>query len=113
MGWVADALNALEAGRNAEVRPIGGSMKGRIESGDLVTIAPVGDREVQPGDVVFVRWKASYLLHFAKEISRPASGVALVLIANNLGRENGWTELRDVVGIVVSVKSGRAPIAFR
>jgi hypothetical protein len=41
VSWVKDAITALEAGELAQVRPHGGSMRGRIESGQLVTIAPV------------------------------------------------------------------------
>jgi len=40
MGWVTDALRELKAGRPAYVRPIGGSMRGRIESGQAITILP-------------------------------------------------------------------------
>lgn len=56
MSWVKDAIAQLERGEIAYVRPQGGSMRGRIESGQLVSIGPV-DREIVVGDVVFVRWK--------------------------------------------------------
>jgi len=42
MGWVNDALNELAVGRSVQVRPFGGSMRGRIESGQLVTLTLVG-----------------------------------------------------------------------
>jgi hypothetical protein len=68
MGWVKDALGELAAGRPAQVRPSGGSMRGRIESGQLVTIAPIEPADVQVEDAVLVRWKGGYLLHLVKEI---------------------------------------------
>jgi hypothetical protein len=47
MSWVKEALVALEAGKAVQVRPQGGSMRGRIESGQLVTIAPVTPEAVK------------------------------------------------------------------
>jgi hypothetical protein len=51
MGWVNDARKELAAGRQVQVQPFGGSMRGRIESGQLVTLAPVkpSDVRVHPG----------------------------------------------------------------
>lgn len=48
MGWVNDARRELAAGREVQVRPVGGSMRGRIESGQLVTLAPVSGRRPGP-----------------------------------------------------------------
>jgi hypothetical protein len=69
MGWVNDAVKELAAGRQVQVRPFGGSMRGRIESGQLVTLAPVDPAGVHAGDVVLVQWKGNYLLHLVKEVS--------------------------------------------
>ena len=96
MGWVKEALAEIEQGRTARVRPQGGSMRGRIESGQEVQIAPLGDREVRAGDVVFVRRKGNYLLHLAKEVED-----GRVLIGNNLGKINGWIDAGDVLGVAV------------
>ncbi len=73
-------------------------MRGRIESGQNVTLAPVSTSEVQPGDIVLVRWKGNYLLHLVKEADEER-----LLIGNNLGKVNGWVSRTDVVGRVVSV----------
>jgi hypothetical protein len=62
MSWVADALTELAAGRPARVRPFGGSMRGRIESGQLVTLAPVTPGEVRVDDIVLVRWRRNNYL---------------------------------------------------
>lgn len=98
MSWVKDALAALAAGESAQVRPQGGSMRGRIESGQLVTIAPVTPDEVKVDDVVFIRWKGSYILHIVREISEEG-----FLIGNNLGKINGWAARDDVLGVVTAV----------
>ena len=51
MSWVKDAIAALRRGEHVTVRPRGGSMRGRIEDGQPVTIAPVEPTAVQVGDV--------------------------------------------------------------
>ena len=98
MGWVKDALQELNVGRSVEVRPLGGSMKGRIESGQKVTISPVSPDEVEVDDVVFIEWKTSFLLHLVKEISDSE-----FLIGNNLGKINGWIQKSAVKGIVTKI----------
>jgi hypothetical protein len=98
MGWVQDALAELKKGRTAQVRPQGGSMRGRIESGQLVTIEPSNGDDVEVDDVVMIRWKRNYILHIVKKIRNNR-----LLIGNNLGKLNGWGERRDVVGRVTDV----------
>jgi hypothetical protein len=73
-------------------------MRGRIESGQLVTIAPIDPAAVQVDDVVFVEWKGNYLLHLVKQIEGER-----LLIGNNVGKLNGWVEFAAVRGKVVSV----------
>lgn len=98
MGWVNEALQQLSAGKHVQIRPHGGSMRGRIESGDLVTLAPVGADDVKVDDIVLVQWKGNYLLHLIREIRDDE-----FLIGNNLGKINGWVKGRDIRGRVVGV----------
>jgi hypothetical protein len=98
MGWVNEARKELTAGRQVQVRPFGGSMRGRIESGQLVTLAPASLSDVRVDDVVLVEWRGNFLLHLVKE----AQGDQL-LIGNNLGKVNGWVPTCAVVGKVISV----------
>jgi hypothetical protein len=95
MGWVTEALKELKAGRPAHVCPIGGSMRGRIESGQQVTITPVNAADVQVDDVVFVAWKGGYLLHLVKQATPDK-----LLIGNNLGKINGWAARSAAIGRV-------------
>lgn len=99
MGWVNDARGELEAGRAVKVRPAGGSMRGRIESGQLVTLVPVDPVTVQVGDAVMVAWKGGFLLHLVKDATAEQ-----LLIGNNVGKINGWVPRSDVLGKVVAVE---------
>jgi hypothetical protein len=99
MGWVKGALLALKENGECQIRPHGGSMRGRIESGQLVTIKAVVPSEVSIDDVIFVRWKGNHLLHIAIDIEDGE-----VLVGNNLGKTNGWVPLQNVVGVAVRVE---------
>lgn len=98
MNWVKEAIAALESGKAAQVRPHGGSMRGRIKSGQLVTIAPVAPDDVVVDDVVFIRWKGNYILHIVRDTDDDR-----LLIGNNVGKINGWAMRDDVLGIVTEV----------
>ena len=99
MGWVKQALKELYENGKCQIRPQGGSMKGRIESGQLVTIEKVIPEQVKVEDAVLVKWKGNYLLHLIKAVNEKE-----VLIGNNLGKLNGWVPLNDVIGKVVKVE---------
>lgn len=101
MGWVTDALKELSQGHPVQVRPFGGSMRGRIESGQLVTLAPIRDTSIHVDDIVLVRWRGNYLLHLVVEVR----GTEL-LIGNALGKVNGWVPREAVCGKVVDDHSG-------
>jgi hypothetical protein len=98
MGWVNEARKELAAGREVQVRPFGGSMRGRIESGQLVTLSPVVTSAIRVDDVVLVEWRGNFLLHLVKEIRD-----GQLLIGNNLGKVNGWVPASAVVGRVTAL----------
>lgn len=85
MSWVKEALEGLSKGAEVAVRPAGGSMRGRIESGQLVTLKPVLYSDVEAEDVIFIRWKNNYLLHLLieKKISSSSSAIT---------SENKWLD---------------------
>src|SRR5262249_11236138 len=101
MSWVKDALNALQQGQSVQVRPQGGSMRGRIESGQLVTLTRVNLSEIAVDDVVFVRWRGNYLLHLVKDIQEDR-----YLIGNNAGKVNGWVEGADILAKATAIEKG-------
>ena len=55
MTWYFDAIQKLQKGERAQVRPRGHSMSGRIHDGELVALEPVAPEQVRVGDVVLTR----------------------------------------------------------
>jgi len=82
-----------------QFRPRGNSMSGKIDSGQLVTVAPVADHVLEVGKIVLCQVNGTQYLHLIKAISGER-----FQIANNLGRINGWTSRRNIYGIVIRVE---------
>lgn len=98
MSWVKEALEHLTKGNEVSVRPVGGSMRGRIESGQLVTLKLALYDDVEAEDVIFIRWKGNYLLHLLLEKKDQE-----LLIGNNLGKINGWIPADALIAKAITV----------
>lgn len=99
MGWVTLAVDALQAGKPAQVRPRGHSMRPRINDNDLVTIVPCDPAIVEKDDVVLVRMRGNWLLHLVT-----ATDGERVQIGNNHGKINGWAGRKSILGRVAEVR---------
>ena len=73
-------------------------MRGRIESGQLVTLKP--GREPSVGDAVLCRVKGNVYIHLVKAVQGHGEKRRF-LIGNNRGGTNGWTA--TVYGVVTEV----------
>jgi len=73
-------------------------MRGRIESGQLVTLDP--NLEPDVGDAVLCRVKGSTYIHLVKAVQGHGSSRRF-LIGNNRGKTNGWTT--TIYGVVTEV----------
>lgn len=98
MSWADRAVEDLLAGQQTRIRPHGGSMRGKVESGQLVTLDPVAVCDLKIGDIVLCRVKGNVYLHLVK-----AKQEGRVQIGNNRGGVNGWT--RTVYGIATKIES--------
>ncbi len=78
-------------------------MVGRVNDGDLVTVEPLGERELHVGDVVLVRLQGREYLHLVKAIQGGRAS-----IGNNRGGVNGWVGRHSIAGIATKVTSSRA-----
>lgn len=77
-------------------------MRGRIDSGQLVTVEPLaGEPEV--GQAVLCRVRGSQYVHLVKAV-RGNGDARQYLIGNNRGGTNGWIGRRLVYGVVVRVE---------
>ena len=99
--WATRAIGVLRTGALAQCRPHGGSMRGRIESGQLVTLDPAP--EPTAGDAVLCRCKGNVYVHLVKAI-RGHGGKRRYQIGNNRAGINGWVARDAIFGVVVRVE---------
>lgn len=92
-------IDRLRRGETVQFRPHGNSMTPRIESGSLVTVAPVQDGSVEKGDVVLCKVRGRIFLHLVA-----AKRGDQFQISNNHGHVNGWTSAACVYGKLVRVE---------
>lgn len=95
MGWATYHIERLKEGETIQCKPRGNSMKGKIDSGEEVTIKPIDDEiDIEVGDIVLCKVKGKEYLHIVKAIQDER-----YLIGNNKGRINGWTGINSIFGI--------------
>jgi hypothetical protein len=100
MGWASAYIQKLKAGETVQFRPKGNSMSGRIEPGQLVTVAPVKDpREIGVGSIVLCKIHGREFLHLVKAIRHQQWQ-----IGNNKGHINGWVGVNGIFGRCISVE---------
>ena len=102
MGWATYAMQRLQAGEQVRIRPHGGSMRGKVNSGDEVLLRPCMTEELKVGDVVLVRVSGQIYLHLIKAMDQNR-----VLIGNNVGGTNGWTGRSKVYGVAIEIDGRR------
>lgn len=98
MSWATKYIEQLSRGETVQFRPRGNSMSGKIESGQLVTVEPLGDRKIEAGEIVLCRVNGTQYVHLIKAISGER-----FQIGNNRGRINGWISRRSIFGIVTRI----------
>lgn len=99
MGWATGYIEALKRGDTVSFRPRGASMRGKIESGQLCTVEPLGEHVIEIGDIVLCKVGGAQYLHLVKAIRGKQ-----FLIGNNRGGENGWITRNAIYGRLVRVE---------
>ena len=98
MGWATGHIARLARGETVRFRPRGHSMRGKIESGQLVTVEPTaGPLEV--GDIVLCKVHGQEYLHLIKAVQGER-----YQIGNNRGKVNGWVSRGAIFGKCVGVE---------
>jgi hypothetical protein len=98
VGWADGHIARLQSGETVQFRPRGDSMVGKIKSGQLCTVAPLGDHVLEVGDIVLCRVHRAQYLHLVKAIQGE-----LFQIGNNRGGINGWITRRQIFGRLIAV----------
>ncbi len=99
MGWASHAIAQLQAGEAVVIRPRGHSMSGKVEDGDTVRVEPLGERVLQPDDIVLCKVRGRQYLHLIKAVRRTQ-----YLIGNNRGGTNGWILRAAIYGVATQIR---------
>lgn len=100
MGWATHYIARLRQGETVQFRPRGQSMRGKIKSGELCTVAPLtGTTSIAVGDIVLCTVRGVQYLHLVKSMRGDE-----VQIGNNIGRINGWTAMKNIYGRLIAVE---------
>jgi len=100
MGWATHHIPRLQAGETVQFRPRGSSMSGRIESGQLCTVAPADPTDFAVGDIVLCKVRGAQYLHLIKAIRG-----GRFQIGNNRGSINGWISAASIYGKCIRVEA--------
>ena len=99
MGWATHYIPRLQAGETVQFRPRGDSMSGRIESGQLCTVAPADPSDLAVDDIVLCKVRGAQYLHLIRAIRG-----GRFQIGNNRGRINGWITAASIFGKCIRVE---------
>ena len=99
-GWATAYIQKVTAGETVQFRAYGSSMKGKIGSGKLCTVEPLGDRILEVGDIVLCQVKGREYLHLILAIQGKR-----YQIGNNRGHINGWVNRGKIFGICTRVQN--------
>ncbi|SFL21053.1 hypothetical protein [Lysobacter sp. cf310] len=100
MGWATGHIAKLKSGEPVSFRPRGGSMTGKIESGQLCTVEPIADlSSLKAGDIVLCKVGGNEYLHLVKAIQGQR-----FQIGNNRGFINGWIGPNAIYGVCTRIE---------
>lgn len=74
-------------------------MVGKISSGQLCTVSPIGDKPVERGEIVLCKVGGNQYLHLVKAVQGDR-----FQIGNNRGKVNGWTTVSGIFGRCIDVR---------
>lgn len=102
MGWASGYIERLRKGETVSFRPRGHSMKGKIASGQLCTVAPFASEAeleaLEVGEIVLCKVHGSEYLHLV--VARQPGRFQ---IGNNRGNINGWVGPNAIFGRLVAL----------
>ena len=99
VSWASGYITKLMAGESVSFRPRGHSMTGRINSGQLCTVEPIGEKSPAVDEIVLCSVRGNHYLHLVKAVRG-----GQVQIGNNRGGINGWITPKQVFGRCIRVE---------
>jgi hypothetical protein len=105
-GWATPWVEQLKQGKTVQFRPRGYSMRGKIESGELVTCVPVRfPSALKVGDIVLCKVSGNVYLHMIGAVDQAkADGSRRFKIVNAHGHVNGWTGQHNIYGLCTRIE---------
>lgn len=101
MDWATYHIEKLQNGETISFRPKGNSMQPKIESGQLVTVEPIGaETTINVGDILLCKVAGKSFLHLVTAIENDKR----YQISNNKGHINGWTNRAKLYGKVIKIE---------
>jgi hypothetical protein len=100
MGWASGHIERLKRGETVSFRPRGTSMAGKVESGQLCTVAPADPATLAVGDIVLCKVRGREYLHLIRAVRGER-----FQIGNNRGHVNGWVGAAAIFGRCVRVEA--------
>jgi hypothetical protein len=95
--WADRLIRDLKDGKTVSFRPKGNSMQPRIENGQLVIVDPItDDTKLESGMIVLCSVMSRQYLHLIQGVNGD-----FFLIGNNKGGTNGWTNRKNIFGVLV------------
>ena len=89
-------------------------MRPAIEDGDLITVGPVGEDAIRPGDVILYRRGRRPIAHRVQRVVVDADGaVAVVARGDGKAADDAPIALEQVLGRVVAVESRPGTVRSR
>lgn len=98
MSWADRHIEELNKNNITSFRPKGHSMKGKIDSGQLITVSK-NFTSLSIGDIVLCKVKGRHYVHLIKAIRDDQ-----YLIGNNKGNINGWISDNAIYGKVIKIQ---------
>jgi hypothetical protein len=99
MGWATHFIGKLQQGETVQFRPRGHSMTGKVESGQLCTVATVNPETLEVDDIVLCKVHGQQYLHLVKAIDG-----GRFQIGNNRGGINGWIGSHGIYGKLIAIE---------
>lgn len=99
MSWADAAIQKLQNGETAKIRPRGHSMTGKVNDGELVTLEPCDPTSLKKDDIVLVKVRGRVYLHLIKAVNN-----GRYLIGNNRGGTNGWVGANSIIVIATQIE---------